>query len=136
MKNNLNYYQHYCDSHNHWKFKLLRSALGWSAEGRFWALNNMIANSSDCILKLNNKKIRACVINELNLTEEDFNNFIKILTEDCELIINIDGSITTEIVRDNLREVNKQREASRRRKQKAQEEKSNRNNDFSKIFKM
>lgn len=137
MKNNLTYYQHYCDSHNHWKFKLLRSTLGWSAEGRFWALNNMIANSSGCILKLYNKKIRACVMSELNFTEDEFNNFIKVLTKDCELIINIDGSITTEIVRDNLREVNKQREAARKRKQRLQEGKNNnKENTLSRIFNM
>jgi len=76
-------------------------------------------------------------MSELNFTEDEFNNFIKVLTKDCELIINIDGSITTEIVRDNLREVNKQREAARKRKQRLQEGKNNnKENTLSRIFNM
>ena len=118
MKNNLTYYQHYVDSHNHWKFKLLRSTLGWSAEGRFWAFNNMIASSDDCILKLNKKAIRACVINDLGMNEEEFEKFITVLSNECELIINLDGNVTTETVRDNLKTVLKEREAARARKLK------------------
>jgi len=118
MKNNLVYYQHYCNSHEHWKFKLLRSLLGWSAEGRFWALNNMIANSSQCILNLNRKSVKAIVINDLNMSEEEFENFISILTSQCELLINIDGSITTDIVRENFKEVMKERTRAKEKREK------------------
>ena len=133
MKNNLTYYQHYADSHNHWKFKLLRSLLGWSAEGRFWALNNMIASSEECILKLHKKAVRACTINDLGLNEEEFEKFISVLTNDCELIINLDGNITTETVRDNLKTVLKERESARKRKLKSQSRLENENRQ-SKIF--
>ena len=113
MKKNLEYYQHYSNSHNHWKFKMLRSKLGWAAEGRFWALNNMIALSDNCLLDLNRKNLRATVINDLDMTEEEFNHFIIVLAADCELVIALDGIVTSEIVRDNLKEVMKQRERAR-----------------------
>mgnify|MGYP001593703360 CR=1 FL=1 len=116
MKDFLIYYQHYSDAHEHWKFKLLRSILGWSAEGRFWALNNMIARSSSCVLNLNRKSIKAIVMSDLNMEEPEFDKFISILTKDCELIINLDGSITTETVRENVKEVMKQRERNHKRK--------------------
>jgi len=119
MKNNLAFYSHYVDSHNHWKFKLLRSLLGWEAEGRFWALNNMIAASDQCILKINKKNIRACVISDLGMDENSFTEFLSILTNDCELLINLDGSITTELVRDSLKLVMKEREAARLRKKQS-----------------
>ncbi len=119
MKNNLAFYSHYVDSHNHWKFKLLRSLLGWEAEGRFWALNNMIAASDQCILKINKKNIRACVISDLGMDENSFTEFLSILTNDCELLINLDGSITTELVRDSLKLVMKEREAARIRKKQS-----------------
>ncbi|MDZ7763237.1 MAG: hypothetical protein U5K00_02260 [Melioribacteraceae bacterium] len=38
MKKNISFYSHYSDSHNHWKFKLLRNKYGWAGEGKFWAL--------------------------------------------------------------------------------------------------
>lgn len=113
MKRNINYYQHYTDSHNHWKFKLLRSKLGWSGEGRFWALNNMIASADDCTLDLNRKNLKASVMFDLGMSQEEFGEFINVLTNECELILNLDGIITTEIVRDNLQEVMKQRERAR-----------------------
>ena len=131
LKKSLNYYPHYVNSHNHWKFKLLRSLLGWEAEGKFWALNNMIADSENCILKLSKKNIRASVMSDLALSSEQFEKFITVLTHECELLINLDGSITTEIVRDSLKLVLKEREESRKRKQKND---SNPNKKFAKIF--
>jgi len=125
MKNNLAFYSHYVDSHNHWKFKLLRSLLGWEAEGRFWALNNMIAASDQCILKINKKNIRACVISDLGMDENSFTEFLNILTNDCELLINLDGSITTELVRDSLKLVMKEREAARIRKKQSMNQSKN-----------
>ena len=43
MKNNLEYYQHFTDSHNHPKFKMFRVKYGWAgddlpADGRQLAL--------------------------------------------------------------------------------------------------
>ncbi len=118
LKRNITYYPHFVNSHNHWKFKLLRSLLGWEAEGKFWALNNMIAESEDCILKLSKKQIKASVMNDLSFSSEELERFISILTHECELIINIDGAITTETVRDSLKLVLKDRDDARRRKQK------------------
>ena len=118
MKDYLIYYQHFTNSHDHWKFKLLRSLLGWSAEGRFWALNNMIARSSQCILNLNKKAIKASVMSDLQLDETEFDNLINILTNKCELLINIDGNISTDIVRENHKEVMKERIRTKERREK------------------
>jgi hypothetical protein len=118
MKDYLIYYQHFTNSHDHWKFKLLRSLLGWSAEGRFWALNNMIARSSQCILNLNKKAIKASVMSDLQLDETEFDNLINILTNQCELLINIDGNISTDIVRENHKEVMKERIRTKERREK------------------
>lgn len=119
MKDYLIYYQHYTNSHDHWKFKLLRSLLGWSAEGRFWALNNMIARSSQCILNLNKKAIKANVMSDLQMDEAEFDNFINILTNQCELLVNIDGNITTDTVRENYKEVLKERIRAKESREKS-----------------
>jgi hypothetical protein len=119
LKKTLEYYQHYSSSHNHWKFKLLRSKFGWAAEGRFWALNNMIALSDDCLLDLNRKNLKATVMSDLQLSEDEFDNFISVLVKDCELLISLDGAVTNEILRTNLAEVMKQRERMKERRTKS-----------------
>ncbi len=134
MKKNINYYQHFADSHNHWKFKLLRSKLGWSGEGRFWALNNMIASSDECTIDLNRKNLKASVMFDLGLPVDEFDEFIKILSDECELILNLDGIITTEIVRDNLREVMKERERGRLNKKHYKPQSDNKTQNL-RIFK-
>ena len=107
--------------------------MGWAAEGRFWALNNMIAQSDECILDLNRKNLKATVMSDLGLKEDDFIEFITILKNDCELIIDLDGRITTETVRENLKEVMKEREAARVRKLKSQSQ-SRKKDDIPNIF--
>jgi hypothetical protein len=118
MKNNLTYYQHYSNAHNDPKFQLLRSLYGggeegWAAEGKFWALSDMIAASEQCILQIHKKYVRASICIGLNFTGKALDVFISRLTE-CELIINIDGNITTETIRENLSEVLKNRERARK----------------------
>ena len=119
MKNNLDYYSHDANAHNHPKFKLLRLTYGWSGEGRFWALNNIIANSDQCLLNLNKKYVEACVAEDLNLTLEEFREFINFLTKEAELLINLDGTISTEIVRNTYKEVAHERVKARERKLKS-----------------
>lgn len=73
----------------------------------------MIASADDCTLDLNRKNLKASVMFDLGMSQEEFDEFINVLTNECELILNLDGIITTEIVRDNLQEVMKQRERAR-----------------------
>jgi hypothetical protein len=50
------------------------------------------------------------------MNESEFDQFINVLVNDCELIIYLDGIISTETVRENLREVMKHREKMRTRR--------------------
>jgi len=118
MKDNLEYYSHYANSHTHPKFKLLRLKYGWEGEGRFWALNNIIASSDKCTLNLNKSYVASSVAYDLNLSLEEFHTFISFLTHDCELLINIDGNISTDIVRESLKEVMKQRIKNKENREK------------------
>lgn len=120
MKRNITYYHHYVNSHNHWKFKLLRSKYGWSGEGKFWALNNMIADAENCILNLNKKNIKVSISTELDFSIEEFDQWINFLISDCELIKSLEGQIYTDMVRENFTFVMKEREAARLRKIKNQ----------------
>lgn len=119
MKKNLAFYSHYCNSHNHWKFKLLRSKFGWAGEGKFWALNNMIGDSENCILNLNKKNIKASIAADLQFSLSELDEYIDFLITECELIKSLDGQIYTKQVRDDYTRVMKEREAARLRKLKS-----------------
>jgi len=52
------------------------------------------------------------------MEEIEFDNFINVLTNQCELLINIDGNISTHIVRENHREVMKERTRIKEKREK------------------
>ena len=124
MKNNLSYYQRDTDSHKHAKFKLLRAQFstkehGWAAEGRFWALNDMIGEAENCILDLNKQFVMAEVCDVLALTPEEVRKFVDLLIKPCELVKNVKKRyrITTDRVQETFEKVQKERHAARLRKQ-------------------
>lgn len=121
MKKNLVYYQHYANSHQNPKFILLRSKYGWAGEGKFWALNNMAADSDLCLLDISKDYKVASYAEVLGFTVEEFKEYVDYLVNECELFHRVgDIHITNEILQENIREIMKKREASRKRKEKAE----------------
>ncbi|KUG25891.1 hypothetical protein ASZ90_004278 [hydrocarbon metagenome] len=80
----------------------------------------MIANADNCILNLNKKNIKVSIATELDFSIEEFDKWISYLISDCELVRSLEGQIYTDIVRENLTFVLKEREAARIRKIKNQ----------------
>ena len=117
MKKNLVYYQHYTNSHQNPKFILLRSKYGWAGEGKFWALNNIAADSDHCMLDISKDYKVATYAEVLGFTVQEFREFVDYLVNECELFHKMgDIHITNEILQENIREIMKKREASRKRK--------------------
>lgn len=115
MKNNIDYYQHFADSHQHPKFKMLRIKYGWEGEGKFWALNNMIANSEECWLDLSRKFILADLLELFQIQADEFLEFIEYLVSECELLIRDNDKITTSIIQEILETTNRKRKRERSR---------------------
>lgn len=113
MKHNLSYYTHNVNSHNHWKFKTLRRKYGWAGEGRFWALNNMIADSDHCRLDISDTGRQVAAAADLDLSLDEFNNFITYLADTCRLVEVEDGHVVTGITQENLTKVGGKREYQR-----------------------
>lgn len=113
MKNNLSYYRHEVNSHNHWKFKTLRRKYQWSGEGKFWALNNMIGESDGCRLDISNADKKASIAADLDFDVSEFDSFLECLISTCKLVIIEDGHLTTPMTQENLCEVNEKRERQR-----------------------
>ena len=133
MKNNIDYYRHKTHSHDHWKFKALRREFGWAGEGKFWALNNMIADAENCRLDLATEKRKKHIAADLDFSPPDFEKYIHFLEHDCELIINEDGFITTEMTQDVLRDVTVTRKRKREWKQKNSGEKEEKDGESKKV---
>jgi len=119
MKNNIDFYQHYANADQHPKFKMLRVQFGWAGEGRFWALNNRIAQAENCCLNVVKKYNAASIASDIGLTISEFEEFIRYLKDDCELIKECStGIITTDIIQENFKSVSGNREKARDRKQR------------------
>lgn len=125
MKNSINFYPHYTDSHEHWKFELLRAKYDWQGEGIFWALNNLIGKSEDTILDLNNKAKRASIAAKFKFNFDEFESYLQYLAVDCELIIYKDGLVTTHIVKNVMSEVLEKRRKERERIENWRQQKQN-----------
>jgi exonuclease VII large subunit len=109
MKNNIDYYQHYSGADQHPKFKMLRNEYGWEGEGKFWALNNRIAQSEDCFLDISKKYNKASLANDLNFRMDELEDFIQFLIAECELIIKTEKGLTTDMIQENFLKVTKKR---------------------------
>lgn len=116
MKNNLDFYSHAVTSHNSWKFKLLRKQFGWAGEGKFWALNNLIADSDMCVLDLEGDSKKEQIAADLDFDIDEFRNFLMFLEIKCKLIKKESNGYTTKRVQKALQVVNRAREIDRKRK--------------------
>lgn len=124
MKNNINFYPHHATSDQHAKFKMLRVEFGWAGEGKFWALNNRIAQADECCLNVQKKYNKAALASDLGFTMAEFENFIDFLKTDCELIQECsEGVITTDIIQETFGKVMQDRAEARARYRRASGEK-------------
>lgn len=113
MKNNLTYYRRDVASHSHWKFKTLRKYYGWAGEGKFWALNDMIAAADGCTLNLEDDSQMAAIAIDLDFTIKEFKAFMQHLLRVSKLIVKTKKGITTNVVQECLGEVSYRREYQR-----------------------
>jgi hypothetical protein len=126
MRNNLTWFDRDSDAHRHPKFTILRMVHGWAAEGRFWALNGMIAESDDCILRYSSSRDKLAIMAELGFPAmQELELFMDyLLSEDCQLIYITEGGITNDRLQDALSKASKKRVGTRERMRSQREIKS------------
>ena len=96
-------FPHDSRAHKHWKFEKLRSRFGWAGEGRFWALNGIIAATDACCLDLGDVGVVAMLCHELGMEgQTDLEAFIAYLRDHCRLVRAEGQVITTGMVQDQL----------------------------------
>jgi len=117
MKNNLKYFRHVTDAYRDGKFKMLRKHYGekgWEMDAKFWVLNSLIAEASDCWLNLSKKYDLTSAAEEMNLENDELRDFIKFLEDEAELIVSDKNCITTKIVQETLGKVKGNRDRQQR----------------------
>jgi len=117
MKNNLKYFRHDTEAYRDGKFKMLRKHYGekgWEMEAKFWVLNSLIAEASDCWLNLSKKYDLTSAAVELDLENNELLEFIKFLEDETELIVSDENGITTKIVQETLSKVKGNRDRQQR----------------------
>lgn len=121
MKDDLPNFPHDNDSRNHAKMKALRARFGWTGYGQFWALNEMIAGSTDARMDISRKVVRASTACELGMTTDALDEFLRFLSDpdECGLINYSDGIVTTDRTQEAYEIVKKMREDWREKKNKA-----------------
>lgn len=120
-KSNLLYYNHKVDSHNHWKFRRLRKEYGWAGEGKFWALNNLIAQSENCLLDLSDEDKQEQIAADLDFEIDEFMEYLNYLVTKCKLVKKEGEKYKTKSTQETYAEVEKTREFDRERKNKARQ---------------
>jgi hypothetical protein len=97
MKNDLPYFSHDNNARRHPKMKALIAEFGYEGYGRFWALNEKIAETDGAKINISKKLNRLDLANELGLDGGGLDKFLKFLSDPEIDLINIkDGILTTD----------------------------------------
>lgn len=121
MKNNLDYFTHYTAASRNRKFKALRARYGYEGQGRFWHLNEIIAESDNCRLDLTDDLAVDSLADDLGMRTPELQDYLTFLEERCKLIRRDEsGAVTTEQVQEDLARVMQTREAAQKRREKRQ----------------
>jgi hypothetical protein len=112
-KKNIDYFIHKTRAYRDGKFKKLRRDRSWGDEAKFWALNCIIAEQSECWLDLSLDYDKMEAAEAVEMTEQEFDEFVIYLKDKVDLIVRDGDKITTEIVQENLGKVTEKRERNR-----------------------
>jgi len=125
MKDNLPYFSHDNNSRRHPKMKALIAEFGYEGYGRFWALNERIAETPSTYIDISRKVNKLDLANELGLDGDGLDKFLKFLSDPEIDLINInDNKISTDRITELFSRVSEEREYERdkKRKKKGKEE--------------
>jgi hypothetical protein len=111
MKRRLDFYTTEADEWNGPAENFLRihygGEQGWAMEGRYRALLGLIARADDCRLDLCRPIVRGDVKKKLELDDAGLDAFIRVLAEECELVLVVGGVVSRPEIDDDLERMDK-----------------------------
>jgi hypothetical protein len=124
MKDDLPFFPHDNNARNHPKMKALIAEYGYEGYGRFWALNEKIAETSGAFIDISKKINKLALAKELDFNGDELNKFLKFLSDPEIDLINIkDNIITTDRTSESYKAVINKRKKQREKKQNSDNEK-------------
>ena len=119
MKDNLPFFSHDNNARRHPKMKALIAEYGYEGYGRFWALNERIAESPNAYIDISKKVNKLDLAQELSFNGEELDKFLSFLADPEIDLINItEGKITTDRISELYSKVVVSREYERDKKQR------------------
>ena len=119
MKDTLPYFSHDNNARRHPKMKALIVEFGYEGYGRFWALNERIAETSGAFIDISRKVNKLDLASELGLDSEGLDKFLTFLSDPEIDLININNDkITTDRINELFTTAMDAREKARDKKQK------------------
>jgi len=126
MKDNLPFFSHDNNARRHPKMKALIAEYGFEGYGRFWALNERIAESSGAFIDISKKVNKLDLASELGLDGKGLDSFLAFLSDPEIDLINLeDNVITTDRVTELFNKTIENREYERDRKKEKKEKSKN-----------
>ena len=117
MKDNLPYFSHDNNARRHPKMQALIAEFGYEGYGRFWALNERIAETSGACIDISKRVNKLALANELNFNGEELEVFLDFLSNPDIDLINIENDlITTDRINELFGKVDNERERARKNK--------------------
>jgi hypothetical protein len=117
MKDNLPYFSHDNNAHRHPKMKALIAEYGYEGYGRFWALNERIAENPGAYIDISRKVNRLDLAQELGMSGPELDKFLEFLADPEIDMINFEnGKITTDRITENYQFTMEMLEQDRERK--------------------
>lgn len=122
MTNNIAYFSHMTNAHQHFKLKTLRREYarkfnlfeGWGGEAKFWVLNSYIANADYCKLDLANTYLVQSIAADIDFDMNEWNWFLDVVINKTKLAyMEDDRYLLTEMTQDNLIKVSAVRQQKR-----------------------
>jgi hypothetical protein len=95
VKDNLPYFSHDNNARRHPKMKALIAELGYEGYGRFWVLNERIAESSGAFIDISKKVNKLDIAQELGLNGDGLDKFLKFLSDPDINLIEFENRIIT-----------------------------------------
>jgi len=117
MKDNLPFFSHDNNARNHPKMKALIAEFGYEGYGRFWAMNEKIAESAGAFIDISRKVYKLDLAKELGLDGDGLDKFLAFLSDPEIDLINLQNDIiTTDRITELYSQTMEKREEARNKK--------------------
>jgi hypothetical protein len=121
VKEDLPFFEHVNNARNHPKMKALIAEFGYEGYGRFWALNEKIAETSGAFIDISKRINKLALANELDLDGAGLDKFLEFLSApDIDLININNGKLTTDRITETYSKVMGKRKIQREKKAKGE----------------